>query len=614
MLACLLAWLGVGCVAYAADASDLLSMLKLSDVATVTRGVPVQMRDGVQLMATVILPTAAADHVRRPAILIQSPYAVGNELGGAVSLQLIPRLVREGYAVVVVNDRGTQWSEGEYHWEKGARNDGLDALNWLTSQPWSDGKVGALGCSSSAEVEFALATANPPALKTWVEMGGATGAGVIPGYADQGIFYTGGIPSFDWAWWYHGNGYLHHPKLPRGISQTEREALISAFASNPRYTGDDLSWAGHLPSAEILDAIGSPETEFDRLIRMKPNDPRWSEYDFLRTGDSTRIPGLHVDSWYDTIEVYGTARIFEYLSANSPNQYMVVGPTAHCREGTETEQTMVGHRPVGDGRFDYVGMLVKWFDHWVKDDGKGPFDMPRVQYYALESNRWSSAPKWPVSSTPLKLYLTSGGHAATLSGDGALKRDPPGGGASSDELVSDPMNPTPTLGGGCCTPDVSLDQSEIEKRPDVLVFTSDPLTSPLDVAGYISATLFFSTSVKDTDLMLKLVDVYPDGRAFNILDTGQRLRYRDGIGREKLMTPGQVYRLTLGQMALASHFAPGHRLRIEISGTNFPEYERNMNTGGSNFDESHPIIAHDRVWHDRARASFIELPVVHPAS
>jgi len=588
---------------------SVLDVLGVRDAAQLAEAMPVPMRDGAQLIATVVIPNGASASSKRPAILIQTPYRPEMEAGGAVASKLLPRLVREGYVIAIVNDRGTQWSDGEYHWEKGARNDGLDALKWLRSQSWSNGNVGAFGCSSSAEVEFTLATANPPGLKTFVEMAGATGIGVIPGFADQGIFYTGGIPSFDWAWWYHGNGYWHHPKLPLGIGQAERIALVHAFDAESRFGTEDLTWAGHLPSEAILDAIGSPQTEFDRLITMRPNDRGWLDYDFLRTGDRTEVPGLHIDSWYDTIEVYGTTRAFDYLSGNSPNQYLIIGPTAHCRETTESADTEVGQRPVGDARFDYIGTLVRWYDHWLRDEGRGSLDMSRVQYYPLASNRWVASSSWPPAAKSWPLFL-SGGRANSLLGNGRLTSRR-GADSPADRLVDDPLRPVPTRGGGCCTSDVSLDQTDVEMRSDVLVYTSEPLVEPLDVAGYLSATLYISTTVPDTDLMLKLVDVYPDGKAYNVLDTGERLRYRDGIEHEQLMSPGRVYAVHLRQMVLASHFAPGHRIRIEIAGSNFPEYERNLHTGGENYSETKAVVAINSIYHDRAHPSVLELPVVH---
>ena len=592
----------------AASIDALLDRMHVSGRARLDVAVPVALRDGTVLSAIVIVPDGASATSRRPAILVQTPYTPSFELGIGVDAAVLGELVSQGYVVVVVNVRGTQWSEGEYHWLHRARDDGLDALKWITSQPWSNGSIGTIGCSSSGEVTVPLAMANPPALKAVVAMASATGVGVIPGFADRGIFYMGGVPSFDWAWWYHAFGYVHHPKFPAGISQSERVALTRAFDSNPQYNGEDLSWAGHLPSGELLDAIGSPQSEFSKLITMKPNDAAWQAYDFLNEGQSTTIPMLHIDSWYDTIEVYGTSRMFQYLSGNSPNQYLMVGGTGHCGQGTETANTMVGKRPIGDARFDFAGNIVKWFNHWLKDGGAGDLGMPKVQYYPLESNKWVMTDRWPVAATPRRLYLSSSGHANSLSGDGQLLPGAPRADLP-DQFTDDPMHPVPTRGGGCCTDEVSLDQTEIEQRQDVLVYTTPPLEKAIDIAGYISATLYLSSSARDGDIMLKLVDVYPDGRAFNVTDTAQRLRYRDGIFKEAPMVPGQTYRVSIGQMVIASRIAAGHRIRLEVSGTNFPEYERNQHTGGRNFDESELLVAQVTLHHGPKQPAYLELPI-----
>jgi len=591
-------------------APDLLDVLEVRGQATLSEAVPVRLRDGTVLSGQVIVPDPLAAHDRRPTILVQTPYSPAMEVGHGIVKTLLARMIRKGYALVIVNVRGTQWSEGEYRWLKGARNDGLDVLDWITAQPWSDGKVGTIGCSSSAEVELPLAMANPPALKAAVAMGAATGVGVIPHFADQGIFYMGGVPSFDWAWWYHGNGYLHHPKFPPGISQAERVALTRAFDAEARYRTEDLTWADHLPSSTVLDAIGSPATEFNRMIRLAPGSAEWGEYDFVNAGQATRVPILHVDSWYDTIEVYGTARLFEYLSRNSPNQYLVIGGTAHCRQGSETADTRVGDRPIGDARFDYAGTLERWFEHWLADERGGELLQPRVQYYSLESSRWVSADRWPVPARTRTLYLSSGGHANSLNGDGQLNAVRATG-RIPDQFEDDPTHPVPTMGGGCCSEMVSVDQRSVESRPDVLVYTSAPFDSPTEIAGYLPVTLYLSSSAPDGDIMVKLVDVYPDGRAFNITDTARRLRYRNGVDHVELMTPGTTYEVLVEQMVVASRFEKGHRLRLEIAGTNFPEYERNLHSGGRNFDETTPAVARLTLYHDPEHPSRIALPVVH---
>jgi len=586
-----------------------LEIIGVADVAHLEEALWVPLRDGTHLMATAVVPNGGT---RGPVILVQSPYPNQMEFGGGKDL--FKRLVRKGYSIVVVNDRGTQWSEGEYHWQKSASADGTYVVKWVAAQPWSNGSIGSWGCSSSGEVNLGLARASPPGLKAIIAAGAATGAGVIPGFADQGVFYTGGVPLFAWSWWYHGDGFLHHPKLPADLPQEERVALIHAFNPVPNWgMSQDLSWADHLPSQDLLNAIGSPHTEFNTYIRRTPNDPAWHDQDFLRTGDKTEVPVLHVDTWYDSIESYGTAKMYEYLAGNSQNQYLIMGGGPHCSMGrVEKEQTVVGERTIGDARFDYVGTFEKWFDHWLKEDGQGDLGLPRVQYYPLESNKWVASDTWPPQSTPAKFFLSSSGHANGLDGDGRLTRT--AGSGTADSFYNDPMHPVPSHGGGCCSASPALDQTEVEKRNDVLVYSTDRLDKPIDIAGYIKATLYVSSSVPDTDLALKVVDVYPDGKAYNVLDTMQRLRYRDGIDKESLMKPAETYKVELGQMAIATRLGIGHRLRIEIAGTNFPLYERNLNTGGHNYDETQSRIAHMTIHHEGEWASVLEIPMVAGAS
>jgi uncharacterized protein len=589
-----------------ARAMSPLDVLGLEDAAVFEPVVPVPMRDGVRLSANVILPKDKAQQ-KLPVILIRSPYQPGSEVSEPLASTLLPHLVRNGYAVVIVNDRGTQWSEGSYQWLKGANQDGSDTLDWIIRQPWSNGKVGTFGCSSSGESQPPLATINHPAHKAMVEMAGATGAGTIPGYRDQGIFYHGGVPDLAWTWWYHRFGLKERPLLPVGAGQNTRERIAASFSPEPDHgEGDFLALVNHLPSADILRASGVPMTEWDRLIQLTPASPEWNEFDFVRDGDKTRVPGLHIDSWYDEIEAYPTVKMFEYLSGNSPNQHLVMGPTAHCEMGTETPATSVGDRTVGDGRFDYVTLVTRWFDRWLKDDTSVP-ELPAVQYYVLNSSEWKTADAWPPpGGRPVRLFLSSGGHANGASGDGRLLAKQAARGAAADELIDDPMHPVPSLGGSCCSDQVARDQSGIEARQDVLVYSSDVFTETTRIVGDVTVSLYVSSSAPDTDLMVKLIDVDAQGHAYNLSDTALRLRYRNGSAAAPPLQPGKTYPVKLTGMVTASDFLPGHRLRIEVASTNFPNYERNLNSGGRNVDETVAHTARTRIMHNAGNASFVE--------
>ena len=584
-----------------------IEALGLAGMAEFQPVVPVAMRDGIRLSATIILPRGAGAQ-RLPVVLIRTPYTPTQEISGPLKSPLLSRLVRSGYAVVIVNDRGTQWSEGSYRWLKGANQDGYDILDWITRQAWSNGKVGTFGCSSSGESQPPLAMLNHPAHKVMVEMAGATGVGSIPGYHDQGIFYHGGVPDLAWSWWYRRFGLQDHPVLPTGLNQDTRARVAASFSPEPSYgMADFLELASHLPTEDILRASGIPKTEWDRLIRLTPGSPEWKEFDFIRDGDRTRVPALHIDSWYDAIEAYPTVKVFQYLSGNSPNQHLVMGPTAHCRMGTETDATSVGEREVGDGRFDYVTLIARWFDRWLKDDRSAP-ELPPVQYYVLNSSQWKTADTWPPrGGHSMRLYLSSDGHANSLSGNGRLRaQQPTADTVSADEFVDDPMHPVPSLGGSCCSIQVARDQSGIEARQDVLVYSSDPFVQTMRIVGDVIVTLSVASSAPDTDFMVKLLDVDATGHPYNLADTAVRMRYRSGYGAIAFMEPGQTYSVTLTGMVTATDLLPGHRLRIEVASTNFPNYERNLNTGGNNFDEITPQSARNRVLHDQKNSSYVE--------
>lgn len=588
-----------------------LQILGIADVAEYRTVVPVPMRDGVRLSANLILPRGAGPW---PVILIRSPYDPASEVSEPLAALLLPRLVRDGYAIAIVNDRGTQWSEGNYHWLRGANRDGWDILEWVSHQPWATGKVGTFGCSSSAESQPPLATLDHPAHRAMVEMGGGTGLADVPGYHDgQGIFYHGGVPDLAWTWWYHRFGHLAHPQLPPGLDLLQRQQLALAYSPNVVYGDPDFAaLAGHLPSGDILRAINSPDAEWNRLIQLTPGSPEWAEYDFIRSGASTRVPGLHIDSWYDTIEAYPTVRMFTELSRHSPHQHLILGPTAHCRMGTETAHTQVGDREVGDGRFDYVSLIEQWYDRWLKDVSTP--EPPPVQYYVLSASQWVSAQQWPPSAQTQRLYLRSGGRANSASGDGQLTTAPPPANEPADEYVSDPLHPVPSLGGSCCSAAVSREQSPVEARADVLVYTTPVISAPLRIVGEISAQVYVSSSAPDTDLMLKLVDVYPNGSAYNLGDTALRLRYRSGARQPSRLVPGVAYPIEVTGLATAAELAAGHRLRIEIASANFPNYERNLQTGGANFNEAQPQIARNRIWHDAKHVSYLVLPVASRSS
>ena len=296
------------------------------------------------------------------------------------------------------------------------------------------------------------------------------------------------------------------------------------------------------------------------------------------------------------------------------HQYVVISPSTHCRSEELSAPTVVGERNLGDARFEYWDLYVRWFDYWLKGVDNGITKMPTFQGYLMGRNEWRVHRQWPIPRTRAKrFFLSSGGRANSRLGDGILLPTPPEAGGS-DELVYSPMSPVPSLGGSfCCMgsdtkPAGSYDHSEIELRSDVLVYSTPPLSHGLEVTGLMEAVLYVSSSAPDTDFFVKVLDVDPEGRAFNLKEAVLRARYREGFDREVFMEPGVRYELRMKLHATSNYFAEGHRIRIEVSSSSFPRIERNLNTGGSNYDETAGVAARNRVHHGARYPSHILLP------
>ena len=577
--------------------------------ATVEREIMVPMRDGVRLSTSVIRPKGVTAPV--PVILIRTPYDRDGELQRQA--KLVSAWISAGYAIVLQNERGMGWSEGRYQFLGGARNDGYDTLSWIAKQPWSSGKVGTFGCSSSAEHQLGLAAMNHPAHRAMVAMGPGASIGEIPGVMTHGGFYKGGVPMIDWADWYSVHAELDRPRLPSDISQAQRIRLTNRYSpwlsqeakeeQKKRLEKSILE----LPSQDILRRIGVAATDFDTLITLSPGDPGWRRLGFIHEGDHPRVPALYVDAWHD-FTGFGTVKLYEYLQS-TPNQFLIVAPTGHCAMQKATEHTLVGERDMGDARYDYEGLIVKWFDHWLKDEPNDVLKRPKIQMYMMGASSWKTYDSWPAPGTqPLRLYLHSDGRSNTMHGDGKLTTARPTM-ESPDAFISDPFHPVPSSGGADTEPNVQ-DQTATELRDDVLVYSTDVLKEGLAVTGEVKVVLYVSSDAPDADLALMLDDVYPDGRAFNVTDTMLRLRYREGFDKTVSMKMDQVYRAELIGLITSNYFSPGHRIRIHIGGSNFPLYERNLQTGGKNHDETQPRVATLRVHHSGEHASFIQLPTV----
>ena len=577
----------------------------------------VPMRDGVRLATDVHRPKGDGPF---PAILVKTPYDF-NEMGGT-TLMFANEAIERGYAVVVQNERGRYYSEGEWEILGKPRTDGYDSLTWIADQAWSTGRVATWGCSSTAEWQLALAARAHPAHAAMVPMASGAGIGRVGEYYEQGNWYKGGVHQTLFTVWLYGVQQNIRPQFPKGLSQQQLQRLRKAYdlaAEMP-----EMDWAKHLrtlPSVDWLETAGGNDGPGADFMTRKPDDPGWYEGGLYHDDEDFGVPAYWFNSWFDVsqgpnLALYNHARQNASKAAVRDGKYMMVAPTLHFAfyRTPEHSDYIAGDLNVGNAWFDYWGTIFAFLDHYVKGENNGFHeDTPRVRFYTMGRNRWEDADAWPpwdVVMTPM--YLASGGRANSVFGDGTLSTERPSG--DPDSFVYDPMNPVPSLGGGvCCNRGASLggsfDQRGIEARADVLVYTSEPLEAPVDVTGFVRSTLFVSSDARDTDFTIKLVDVHPDGSAWNVDDTILRARYREGYDREVFMEPGKVYELSPTAMSTSHEFGAGHRIRVEVSSSKFPQYMRNLNTGGNNYDETEGVVARNALHHSAAYPSRIILPI-----
>ena len=576
----------------------------------------VPMRDGTLLSTDLYLPEGA--NSKLPVILLRTVYGKNTVFNDSPELKAA---LQRGYVIAVQDIRGRYESEGEYLIATNRREDGYDTVEWLIDQDWSNRKVATAGCSYLGETQVVLAAAKHSNHLTAVPMSPASGY-YEPGRAwtafDGGVFELAQT-----AGWFAGSGTKVFYQPPAWVDRQEwfRSPAAKLFKQQPEIDFSAyLPLLKTLPTYDILQRANLPPTDYELFATNLPDAEYFRKMDFVQPSDTVDMPMLFMDSWYD----YGTAETLAMFNQfqkkglskrTRNNQFIIIGPSTHCGYPYATEQTMVGERDLGDARLDFFGIQLDWYDYWLKGIDNGVTNMPKIQYYLMGKNEWRSADQWPLAKTSYKkLYLDSGGEANSRLGDGVLSFEPPQKDIV-DQFTYDPATPVPSLGGHtCCTGTDTeaggYDQSAIEMRDDVLVYTSAVLEQGIEVTGPLKVVLQVSSSAIDTDFTAKLVDVYPDGRAFNIQEGALRMRHREGLSKKVLMTPGEVYEIELDLHASSNYYAAGHRIRLEVSSSNFPRWQRNLNTGGNNYDETEWQTASNRVYHTKTKLSYVVLPVI----
>lgn len=555
--------------------------------ATLERDCPVPMRDGTILRADVYRPASGGRH---PVLLLRTPYNKATAQSGVYEHPAW--YARQGYVVVVQDTRGRFASAGAFEPYRREGEDGADTIAWAAELGGGNGRVGTFGFSYAGANQLLAAQAKPPGLACAVV--GCAGADFFDGWT-----YRGGALqlAFILSW------TLGALAIPDALKRGER-----ARAEALQILARDMHAAYARPLAAWLDTQDLPDFFASWIVNAHRND-YWTSLSALPGLADIEIPCLHVGGWYD-IFLGGTLDVYRRLDAAAKGrdhraQVLAVGPWQHVPWSRLNGVADFG--AAGDNRIDTLQLA--WFDHWLKDRPLGE-DWGKVSYFLMGANEWRTAAAWPPGDVDSRdLFLHSAGRAARRLDDGVLSATPPGD-EPPDIYVYDPSEPVPSLGGAsCCRPDIApvgvYDQRRIESRTDVLTYTTAPFASAVDLVGPVELVLFAATDARDTDWTAKLVDVHPDGTALNICDGIMRARYRVSLEAPSLLAPGEIHEYRIELAATAIRLPAGHSLRLEISSSNFPNYDVNPNTGESPhraaaFDA---VVATQIVYHDSAHPS-----------
>jgi len=579
----------------------------------------IRMRDGVRLSTDLYFPEGLSGQL--PVILRRTPYDKGNGNGPD---NIWKFFASHGYVVAQQDLRGKYESEGTFFAYQDEGDDGYDTVSWLAQQPWSNGRIGTFGCSYEGEVQHMLARRRHPNHKAAVIQGDSA----FQGYPITGLGFrqNGAIELAAALSWNveSGSGYYYGP--PAGVDRqnwfrSPWAKLYRVGYEIPSY--DPAAILRELPIIGLSDRIGAPPNEFRNWVKEPPGSAYWRRQGGFTARDRFAVPALHMTSWYDF--TFSPSTAFEIYKKNAvtpevrEQQYLLIGPGTHCKNEQLSEHTIVGARDLGDARYDLRGLYLDWFDHWLKQRDSAATAQPKVQFYVMGDGHWRGADEWPPKgAVERRYYLHSGGHANTRYGDGRLETAPPGAAQPADTLTYDPGQATPTRGGAiCCTGgneiEGPVDVADIEMRQDTLVYTTEALAHPVEITGPVSVELYVSSDAPDTDFVARLSEVDAEGRSWVLLDGIMRMRYSQGLDREIRMQPGQVYRFSLDLQATSIRIRSGHRIRLDIASAGFPRWDRNLNTGGNNFDEVRWRVARNSVHHDPNRRSSLSLSIMPAA-
>lgn len=578
--------------------------------SVVERDVMVTMRDGTKLAADVYLPSADGVNPkpgRYPALLMRTPYGKASSLlrtppeSTVASLgSLRPSVANgHGYVVVIQDVRGTSGSEGIFEPMLNEGADGVDTVRWLNSQPWSDGRVGTYGGSYLGGVQMLLAAEQPAGLVTAFSQVPATDQ-----FTNEWV-YMDGVFALSGAVW---TPLMLNAQVTRG-SKEARESLKSDYLALGSKDGATLPPEGLDKMLATLPLVEMPVVRrapwWSKWLQNRDNPAYFKNNEMSDRFAKIDIPIMHLGGWYDHFQ-RNTYSGFKGVSTKGKtaftrdNQRLIIGPWSHG--------SCIGCS--ANSAVNAEDLQLAWMDQWFKGIHNAFFDH-RVVIYVMGENRWRAEQNWPLPGTQrTRYFLHSQGAANSATGDGTLSTMRPTS-EPIDRYTYDPHNPAPTLGGPGLAGSRAV-QNPAERRPDVLVYTTPPLDDEVEVTGEISATLYAASSAEDTDWWMKLVDVDESGEARILAQGVARARYRKSRVDPQPLVPGKVEKYELNMWATSNVFKKGHRIRIDISSSNFPYADRNPNAfiDLSNATDADMVVASQSIFHDSNRASFVELPII----
>jgi uncharacterized protein len=588
--------------------------MQLNQQIVVDYDVPASMRDGVTLRANIFRP---AGEGRWPVLLTRLPYGKDFPLGS--SIMDPAQVARRGYVVVVQDTRGRMTSEGEWVPFVHEPEDGVDTVAWAAQLPYSDGQVGMYGASYFGFTQWSAAIHQPAALKVMVP---------FQTWNDpfNGMLFRGGAQELGSA----GSWQL----------QMALDVLLRRHQGNPQALGGAI-----YQLVREIDALGTtgyaslPLREFAPLKQQDIAPAFFENYDHPLERDfelvsplhilghhhKVTVPSLNIGGWYD-IFLQDTITNFKLMreegsTPEARQSKLLIGPWTHGGLMNPVGELNFGFGASAamiDLKIDFVSLQVRWFDHWLKGIDTGMLNEAPIKLFVMGANSWRDEYEWPLArAVETRYYLHSGGQANSLSGDGTLSSNAPEiTEISSDQYVYDPANPVPTRGGALLmTPEYRpgpYDQHPIEERADVLVYCSDILLADVEVTGPIKVHLWATSSAPDTDFVARLVDVHPDGYAQNLTDGIIRARYRNFAQGEapSLIEPGQAYEYEIDLWSTSNLFKAGHRVRLDVTSSSFPRWDRNPNTGHAFGADAELALAQQTILHDSEHPSYVVLPIV----